>query len=232
MEANTLEIEKNDEIIEMKKINEELSETNTVLEKAYLELVETLRLAVEAKDTYTRGHSERVSAYSVLIGEKMELSSRRLKTLKIGGIFHDVGKIGVPDSILLKEDKLTDDEYSKIKKHTVVGAEMLEPVSYFKNVLPIIKYHHERYDGTGYPEGLKGEKIPILARIVAVADSFDAMTSKRSYRNSLSLKKVKTELEKGKGTQFDPQIADVFLDIIENDYDKIKEIQKTFNPNV
>ena len=226
MNSDPIALEKSEEITEMKKINEELSETNTVLEKAYLELVETLRLAVEAKDTYTRGHSDRVSAYSVLLGEKLGLSSRKLKTLKIGGIFHDIGKIGVPDSILLKEKGLTESEFAEIKKHPLVGAEMLAPVSYFNNIMPIIKYHHERYDGTGYPAGLKGEDIPYLARIVAVADSFDAMTSKRSYRNSLTKKKVIKQLELGKGTQFDPQIADAMLDIIINEPEKIKEVQK------
>lgn len=228
MNPDTIALEQNEEMTEIKKINDELSETNAVLENAYLELVETLRLAVEAKDKYTRGHSDRVSAYSVLLGEKLGLSARRLKTLRIGGIFHDVGKIGVPDSILLKEKGLSDDEYAEIKKHTVVGVDILQPVSYFKNILPIIKYHHERYDGTGYPEGLKGEKIPYLARIVAVADSFDAMTSKRSYRNSLTRKKVIKQFEIGKGTQFDPVIADAMLDIINNESEKIKEIQNKY----
>ncbi|MBO4293169.1 MAG: HD-GYP domain-containing protein [Clostridia bacterium] len=228
MNNEPIALEIDEEMSEMKKMNDELTETNAVLESAYLELVETLRLAVEAKDNYTRGHSDRVSAYSVLLGEKLGLSTRRLKTLRIGGIFHDVGKIGVPDSILLKENGLNDNEYAEIKKHTVVGADMLQPVSYFKNILPIIKYHHEKYDGTGYPEGLKGEKIPYLARIVAVADSFDAMTSRRSYRNSLTRKKVIKQFEIGRGTQFDPQIADVMLDIINNEPEKIKEIQNRF----
>ena len=217
---------------EIKEINEELSETYDELEKSYLDLVETLRYAVEAKDTYTRGHSDRVSAYSVLLGEKLGLSSRKLKVLKIGGIFHDVGKIGIPDRILLKDDKLTIDEYDEIKKHPIIGAEILSSVSYFKDMIPIVKYHHEKYDGTGYPENLKGEEIPYLARIVAVADSFDAMTSKRSYRNSLSTRKVKSEIEKGKGTQFDPNIADAMLDILVNEPEKIKEVQKKFNPQV
>ena len=228
MNDEPIALEIDEEMSEMKKMNDELTETNAVLENAYLELVETLRLAVEAKDKYTRGHSDRVSAYSVLLGEKLGLSTRRLKTLRIGGVFHDVGKIGVPDSILLKENGLNDNEYAEIKKHTVVGADILQPVSYFKNILPIIKYHHEKYDGTGYPEGLKGEKIPYLARIVAVADSFDAMTSRRSYRNSLTRKKVIKQFEIGKGTQFDPQIADVMLDIIKNEPEKIKEIQNRF----
>ncbi len=217
---------------EIRKINDELNQTYEELEKAYLEIVETLRFTVEAKDTYTRGHSDRVSAYSVLIGEKLGLSEGDIKTLKIGGLFHDIGKIGIPDSILLKEDKLTDDEYSQIKNHPAIGAHILSSVSYFKDMIPIVRYHHERYDGKGYPERLSGENIPFLARIAAVADSFDAMTSKRSYRNSLSLDIVIDEIEKNKGTQFDPKIADIFLDILKNEPEKIKKIQSEFNTQV
>ncbi|MBR3255663.1 MAG: HD domain-containing protein [Clostridia bacterium] len=217
---------------EIRKINDELSDTYEELEKAYLEIIETLRFAVEAKDTYTRGHSDRVSAYSVLIGEKLGLSEEDIKTLKIGGLFHDIGKIGIPDSILLKEAKLTDDEYSQIKNHPTIGAHILSKVSYFKDMLPIVKHHHEKYDGTGYPSRLKGEEIPYLARIAAVADSFDAMTSKRSYRNSMSLDVVIEEIERCRGTQFDPQIADVFLEVLKNEPEKIKKIQEEFNTEV
>ena len=217
---------------EIRKINDELSDTYEELEKAYLEIIETLRYAVEAKDTYTRGHSDRVSAYSVLIGEKLGLSEEEIKTLKIGGLFHDIGKIGIPDSILLKEAKLTDDEYSQIKNHPSIGAHILSQVSYFKDMIPIVKHHHERYDGFGYPGRLKGEEIPYLARIAAVADSFDAMTSKRSYRNSMPLDVVTEEIEKCKGTQFDPKIADAFLDILKNEPEKIKRIQEEFNTEV
>ena len=217
---------------EIRKINDELSNTYEELEKAYLEIIETLRYAVEAKDTYTRGHSDRVSAYSVLIGEKLGLSEEEIKTLKIGGLFHDIGKIGIPDSILLKEAKLTDDEYSQIKNHPSIGAHILSQVSYFKDMIPIVKHHHEKYDGTGYPSKLKGEEIPYLARIAAVADSFDAMTSRRSYRNSMPLDVVTEEIEKCKGTQFDPKIADAFLDILKNEPEKIKRIQEEFNTEV
>ena len=214
----------------IKDINVELKDTYEKLEKAYMESIEVLRLTVEAKDTYTRGHSDRVSAYSVLIGEKLGLPEEDINTLRIGGLFHDIGKIGVPDSILLKESKLTDDEYSEIKNHPSIGAHILSNATIFKDALPIVKHHHERYDGKGYPGKLKGEEIPYLARIAAVADSFDAMTSKRTYRNSLSLDIVKEEIEKCKGTQFDPKIADVFLDILNNDYGKIEEIRQKFNP--
>ena len=217
---------------EIRKINEELSETYDELEKAYLEIIETLRYAVEAKDTYTRGHSDRVSAYSVLIGEKLGLSEEEIKTLRIGGLFHDIGKIGIPDSILLKESKLTDDEYSQIKNHPSIGAHILSSVSYFKDMIPIVKHHHERYDGFGYPSKLKGEEIPYLARIAAVADSFDAMTSRRSYRDSMPLDVVTAEIERCKGTQFDPKIADAFLEILRNEPEKIIKIQEEFNTEV
>ena len=214
---------------EIKRINEELADTYDKLENAYLESIEVLRHTVEAKDPYTRGHSDRVSAYSVLIGEKLGLSDEDIKTLRIGGLFHDIGKIGIPDSILLKESKLSDDEYSQIKNHPAIGAHILQDATIFKDILPIVKHHHERYDGNGYPGRLKGEDIPYFARIAAVADSFDAMTSKRSYRDALPIDVVKSEFERCSGTQFDPEIAKVFLEILDNDYEKIKEIQKQYS---
>ena len=216
------------QMYEIKRINEELAESNQKLEQAYLDMIQTLRYTVEAKDPYTRGHSDRVSEYSVLIGEKMGLSEENIKTLRVGGLFHDIGKIGIPDSILLKTDKLSDDEYSEIKNHPTIGAHILGAASIFKNIIPIVKHHHERFDGRGYPSGLKGDEIPFLARITAVADTFDAMTSKRSYRNALDLQFVKEEIQRCKGTQFDPQIADVFLDILDNNFEKIKEIQEKY----
>ena len=214
----------------IRKINTELKETYYKLEQAYMESIETLRFTVEAKDTYTRGHSDRVSEYSVLIGKKLGLSDEDINNLKVGGLFHDIGKIGVPDSILLKNAKLTDDEYSEIKNHPSIGAHILSNATIFKDALPVVKHHHERYDGNGYPGKLKGESIPYLARITAVADAFDAMTSRRTYRNSLDLDFVKTEFEKCKGTQFDPTCADAFLDILNNEYEKIEEIRNKYNP--
>lgn len=145
-------------------------------------------------------------------------------------MLHDIGKIGVSDSILLKDSKLTDDEYSEVKKHPVIGVHILSNDTIFSNVIPIVKHHHERYDGNGYPEKLKGEDIPYLARIAAIADSFDAMTSKRTYRNSLPLDAVKSEIERCKGSQFDPNYADAFLDILNNEYSKIEEIRNRYNP--
>lgn len=213
---------------EIKKINEELEDSKEQLEQAYLDMVQTLRYTVEAKDTYTRGHSDRVSEYSVLIGEKLGLLDEQIKTLRIGGLFHDIGKIGIPDSILLKPGKLTDDEYSEIKNHPSIGAHILGSAKIFQDIIPIVKHHHEKYDGNGYPSRLKGDEIPYLARIAAVADTFDAMTSRRSYRGPIDVEQVKEEIKRCEGTQFDPQIAEVFLDILNNEFDKIKEIQEKY----
>ena len=212
----------------IQRINSELKDTYDQLENAYMQSIEVLRRTVEAKDPYTRGHSDRVSAYSVLIGEKLGLSEDDIKTLRIGGLFHDIGKIGIPDSILLKESKLTDNEYSEIKNHPTIGAHILQNATIFHDILPIVKHHHERYDGNGYPSRLKGEDIPYFARIAAVADTFDAMTSKRSYRDALPLDVVRAEIVNCSGTQFDPEIAKAFIDILDNEYDKIKEIQEKY----
>ncbi len=217
-----------DQMNMIKKINEELRDTNEKLEKAYLESIQTLRYTVEAKDPYTRGHSDRVSEYSELLGKYLGLSQEDLHLLKVGGLFHDIGKIGVPDSILLKTSKLTDDEYSEIKNHPSIGAHILSNASLFQDIIPVVKHHHERYDGHGYPGKLVGEDIPYLARIATVADSFDAMTSRRTYRNSMPLDIVKQEIEKNKETQFDPKIADAFLDILNNHYNQIEEIRNKY----
>jgi len=212
----------------IKSINSDLSESREMIEQAYLETIETLRYTVEAKDFYTRGHSDRVSEYAILIGEKMGLSDEDLRTLKAGGQVHDIGKIGIPDSILLKDSKLTDEEYSEIKNHPLIGAHILSNATIFSDLIPIVKYHHERYDGKGYPSGLKGDNIPLLARIISIADTFDAMISKRSYRNALPLDHAIQELKDSSGTQLDPDIVPIFIDIIENEYDKIEEIQNKY----
>lgn len=212
----------------IKTINEQLHDKNEELERAYLDTIGILRQTVEAKDPYTRGHSDRVSEYSVLIGKKLGLDEKTLHILKIGGLFHDIGKIGIPDSILLKESKLSDEEYSQIKNHPMIGVHMLGDAAIFSDILPIVKHHHERYDGRGYPSQLVGDDIPYVARIAAVADTFDAMTSKRSYRDSLPIDVVRAEIERCSGTQFDPNIAKVFLDIMDNDFDLIREIQEKY----
>ena len=205
-----------------------ISKMNENLEKAYIDSIEILRYTVEARDPYTRGHSDRVSEYAILLGKKLNLPDDDIEKLKIGGLFHDIGKIGIPDSILLKESNLTDEEYVKIKEHPVIGYNILANAEMFKNILDIVKYHHERYDGNGYPEKLAGANIPYLARITSVVDSFDAMTSRRSYRDSLPMDVVKSEILQNLGSQFDPEIGIAFLDILDNDFNSIKQIQEKY----
>ena len=213
---------------QIKHINSELSDTYEKLEQAYLESIQTLRYTVEVKDSYTRGHSDRVSEYSVLLGKHLGLPQTDLDTLRVCGLFHDIGKIGVPDAILQKNGRLDDDEYSQIKQHPNIGIHILSHAKIFQNILPIVEHHHEKFDGTGYPGRLAGNDIPYLARIAADADSFDAMASKRAYRNSLPLNVIIDEFERCKGTQFDPEIANVFLDILRNHRDEIDEVMENY----
>ena len=212
----------------IKRMNEELKDTNRKLEQSYLDTIQTLRYTVEAKDPYTRGHSDRVSEYSVLIGRTLDLPEEQINILRVGGLFHDIGKIGVPDSILQKEAKLTDDEYSQIKQHPNIGVHILSNATIFKDILPIVEHHHEKWDGTGYPGRLSGENIPYFARITAVADSFDAMTSRRSYRDSLPIETVISEFKNCSGTQFDPKLAELFLDILKNNFNEIQTIMDKY----
>ena len=209
--------------------NDELVETYAELKKRYMDTIETLRLAVDAKDYYTRGHSDRVSYYASRIGQAMGLPEADIERLKIGGIFHDIGKIGTNDDILLKNSRLDDDEYNEIKKHPLKGANILSAMSMFKDIVPLVEYHHERIDGRGYPHGLKGEEIPLLARIISVSDAFDAMTSDRVYRTKMELSQAIEQLEKGKGTQFDENVVDAFLKLLDTDYENMqKDIAHTY----
>ena len=182
----------------------------------------------EFSNSYTFGHSNRVSEFAVLIGKKVGLSDEDLNLLRLGGLFHDVGKFGIPTSILNKTTKLTDDEFKKIKTHTLIGTEILSSSAMFKNILPIVEHHHEKYDGNGYPSNLKGEEIPYLARIITIADCFDAMTSKRTYNMPISIEEAKNEIRRKSGSQFDPNLANAFLDVLDNNYNEILNIQNRF----
>lgn len=206
----------------IKEYSEELKNTYDRLRTHYMDTVEALRLAVDAKDIYTRGHSDRVSYYCVKIGQSLGLPEDDIELLRISGIFHDIGKIGTTDDILLKTGKLDESEYEEIKKHPLKGAHILSAVSMFKDVVPIVRTHHERIDGKGYPLGLKDEETPFLSRIVAVADAFDAMMSNRIYRAKIGLAEAKDQLIKGAGTQFDKSVVDTFMKLLEN-YDEIEK---------
>jgi len=209
--------------------NEELNRTYEQLRIRYMDTIEALRQVVDAKDVYTRGHSDRVSYYSVKIGKAIGLSDEELEILRVAGLFHDVGKMGITDDILYKSEKLSRREYEEIKKHPTKGARILSVISMFKNVVPIVKCHHERIDGRGYPDGLKGDEIPLLSRIIAVADAFDAMMSDRHYRSKLDLNSAKKQLIDGAGTQFDAYIVEKFVEIL-SDYPVIKrDLACTYN---
>ena len=196
--------------------NEQLNQTYIQLKRNYLDTIQALRLAVDAKDVYTRGHSDRVACYSVELGKAAGLSAQELQTLKLSRLFHDIGKIGTANDILLKTDRLCAEEYEEIKKHSLTGAHILSVISFFKDVIPVVRSHHERIDGNGYPDGLRGEKIPFLARIVSIADAFDAMMSDRMYRSRLDPDSIKAELIKGIGTQFDADLARIFIKIMDS----------------
>ncbi|PLR70447.1 diguanylate cyclase [Bacillus sp. UMB0728] len=187
------------------------------VKKDNLELTTALANALDSRDAYTLHHSENVARYSVEIAKKMKLSKDLCNIIRIGGLLHDIGKIGIPEYVLTKPGRLTKEEYELIKAHPKIGYEIIKHVeSFHKNgVLDIVLYHHERYDGKGYPSGLKGSEIPLVARIVAIADTFDAMTSKRIYRQGLDLEYTLNEIRKNKGTQFDPEIVDVFLSLFD-----------------
>lgn len=184
-----------------------------------LNLTLTLAKSLDARDKYTALHSESVARYARKIAEAMRLSRKQCEQVHLGGLLHDIGKIGIPESILMKPTKLTAEEYDLIKQHPVIGYEMVKHFTIFKKngVLDAILYHHERYDGKGYPHGLKGTQIPQIARILAIADSFDAMTSSRVYRGKSDLQGALNQIRKNRGTQFDPEIVDVFLAMMEEE---------------
>lgn len=207
----------------IKDINDKLETAYTELKNAYRGTMESLRLAVDAKDSYTKNHSDRVSYYAVLLAKALNLPEEEIEIIRDGGLFHDIGKIGIPDAILQKTEKLTDDEYDDIKNHPSIGAHILNPAKIFEKIIPIVKHHHERYDGKGYPGKLVGNQIPLSARIVSLADSFDAMTSDRSYRPRFTLFKALAEIERCKGTQFDPELATLFIETITENKEIIEQ---------
>lgn len=184
------------------------------LRDSYLEMIQAIRLMVDAKDIYTRGHSDRVSYYAYQTALALGRDETFCERVRVAGLFHDIGKLGVPDEILLKPDKLTTDECNCVKAHPQNGYHILSVISLFRDIAPIVRAHHERPDGKGYPDGLSLEEIPEEARIIALADSYDAMTSTRHYRSSLGYDKAVAEIERGRGTQFDPALVDTFLQVV------------------
>src|SRR5581483_8442682 len=197
----------------------DLGELNQRLKATYRQTLEALGRAVDQRDGMTGGHCVRVAEYSRILGERM-LGPRvqELQVLEYGGLLHDVGKIAIPDAILRKNGPLTDEEWIVMRQHPMLGWEILHGIAFLTDALPIVRYHHERFDGAGYPEGLRGDAIPIGARIFSVADAFDAMTADRHYRRALSLDEAMAELRRNAGTQFVPAVVDTLEDVAETLY--------------
>jgi putative two-component system response regulator len=207
-----------DLILLQKDLQGEVQKKTSELESLSLHVVQTLAKTIDAKDAYTNGHSERVADYSREIAKRYGYDKARQEEIYMMGLLHDVGKIGVPDEVINKPGRLTDEEFAKIKKHPGIGGKILGNIKEMPELAAGAKWHHERYDGKGYPEGLKGDEIPEEARIIAVADAFDAMTSNRSYRDAIPLEIVKGEIEKGRGSQFDPKFADIMIGLIDEGF--------------
>jgi putative nucleotidyltransferase with HDIG domain len=194
---------------------EDVSESYSELEHLFTGLVKAMVNALDAKSPWTKGHSERVAKYSDLIARRMGFNEDELKALWLAGILHDIGKIGTYDTLLDKPDKLTAEEFAIVKRHPSQGAAIVEGIKQLNDIVPIIKHHHESFDGRGYPDGLKGDEIPVQARILHVADSFDAMTSDRPYRLSPGKMFAIDQFRRFSGIQFDPEAVEAFLDVID-----------------
>jgi len=194
-------------------LKEEIERAYNSIQKHYRETVRSLVAAIDAKDSYTKGHQERVAFFTKLLGQKLGLPPEEMQLLQQASILHDIGKIGVPEHILRKPSALTPEEFGIIKQHPLIGAEIISPVEFLKDVVPIVLHHHEKFDGTGYPRGLKGREILLCARIIAVADAIDAMLSQRPYAATKTVEEAREQLVLCSGTQFDPEVAEVALQI-------------------
>ncbi len=209
---------------EVEAATRDVQEEKERVNRLMMQLVHTMSGAIDAKDSYTNGHSNRVAQYAAEIAKRDGLDEAEQKKIYMMGMLHDIGKIGVRDEIITKDGKLSKEEFEIIKTHPGIGAGILKNVTEFPELATGAHWHHERYDGGGYPDGLKGEEIPMEARIIAVADAYDAMSSTRSYRANLSQEEVRRRIEEGRGTQFDPQFADIMLQMIDEDTEyKLRE---------
>lgn len=198
-----------------KMLEEKIKEKTSQVEQLSFETIATIASMIEAKDSYTKGHSVRVAHYAAMIAKELGWSDEDIQNLKYIALLHDIGKVGIPDNVLNKPGRLTESEFDIIKSHTTIGGDILKDIETISNVDAGSKFHHERYDGTGYPSGLSGNHIPVVARIICIADTYDAMKSKRVYRDSLKPEEIRKELVGGRGTQFDPEMLDVFLKLFD-----------------
>jgi HD-GYP domain-containing protein (c-di-GMP phosphodiesterase class II) len=193
----------------------ELERVLESLQETYIATMKSLAQVIEAKDRTTRGHLDRTQAYGLALARRIAPDLVANPNLGYGFFLHDIGKVGVPEHILCKEGPLTGEEWSVMRNHPVVGAQIIAPITFLTGAVELIRHHHERFDGSGYPDGLRAEQIPLAARIFAVADSFDAMTSDRPYRGAMRVDRALAEIDGGAGTQFDPEVVRVFVRMIE-----------------
>lgn len=209
--------------IELNRLHNDMAEEIRIktekLSRAYIQIVQALAASVDAKDKYTHGHSARVAEYAREIARRAGFSLTEQDSIYMTGLLHDVGKIGIQDAIINKPGRLTDEEFASIKTHPSVGSEILKNITDFPELMIGAKYHHERWDGRGYPDGRSGEEIPEMARIIAVADTYDAMTSNRSYRGVRPQEAVRAEIVRCSGSQFDPRFAEIMIRMIDEDHD-------------
>jgi putative nucleotidyltransferase with HDIG domain len=201
---------------ELERANQELENVNLNLENNNLELMESLASVVDAHDRYTAFHSKQVAKYAQAIGEQLGLPQVEIARLYKASLLHDIGKVGVMDSIIGKQGSLTDEEYNLIKRHPTIGAEIVGRMTGLQELVPVIKHHHERWDGRGYPDGLIGEETPLNARILALADALDVIRSDRPYRNTMSFREARKEVELSSGTQFDPRVVQALLEVMDS----------------
>jgi HD-GYP domain-containing protein (c-di-GMP phosphodiesterase class II) len=187
------------------------------VQETYVATMKTLAQVVEAKDRTTRGHLDRSHSLGVELARRVDPELAKRPEVGYGFFLHDIGKVGIPEDILRKNGSLSDPEWTVMREHPVIGAEIVAPMQFLGDAVDVIRHHHERFDGTGYPSGMKGEEIPLAARIFSVADSFDAMTSDRPYRDAMASERATEELREGSGSQFDPDVVEVFLDLVEEE---------------
>ena len=219
MKERSISLEKQN-ILLTKRIEEStrnLSRLYEDLRSTYMRTIKVLAQAIDARDHYTHSHSENVAKYAVAIAEELKLSAKEIETIREACELHDLGKIGIEDSILSKPTSLTEDEWTQIRRHPAIGAQILEPLTFLTSVVEMVRQHHERYDGKGYPECRKGEDILLGARIINLADAYESMRSARSYRKQpFSKEDAVLEINRCKGTQFDPKVVDAFLKVVDS----------------
>jgi ribonuclease P protein subunit RPR2 len=195
--------------------NAELESVLQSLQETYLATMKSLATVIEAKDQTTRGHLDRTQVFGLALANRIDPELAASPTLGYGFFLHDIGKVGIPENILCKAGPLSVDEWMIMRNHPVIGAQIVAPIAFLADTVELIRHHHERFDGSGYPDGLQGQSIPLGSRIFAVADSFDAMTSDRPYRGSIGIDRALEELRSGAGSQFDPRVVGVFVDMVE-----------------